>query len=108
MMTREELEERGATFLGGDTAITWYKRGDETEQIYDIMHILWWHLCDGHLWPHVQRGDVDPGYFPTWVASGIQSHEFHSADPLHTEPSILASDCCGKHGWIRDGKWVEA
>lgn len=28
-----------------------------------------------------------------------------SLDPLHVEPSILCS--CGRHGYVRDGKWVE-
>lgn len=30
----------------------------------------------------------------------------HSLDPLHVEPSILCS--CGRHGFVREGKWVEA
>jgi hypothetical protein len=30
----------------------------------------------------------------------------HSLDPLHVEPSILCS--CGRHGFVRAGRWEEA
>jgi hypothetical protein len=33
-----------------------------------------------------------------------------SLDPLHIEPSLLCvpGKGCGSHGWIRDGKWIQA
>jgi hypothetical protein len=36
-----------------------------------------------------------------------QGHEVITRDPLHIEASILCPDC-GTHGWIRNGRWVEA
>lgn len=39
-------------------------------------------------------------------SKGRAHWQLHSLDPLHVEPSILCS--CGRHGYVRDGKWVEA
>lgn len=30
-----------------------------------------------------------------------------SLSPLHVEPSIHCLTC-GEHGWVRDGKWIQA
>lgn len=48
---------------------------------------------------HTPEGDPCAGSvtFGRW--------QLHSLDPLHVEPSILCS--CGRHGYVRDGKWVE-
>lgn len=42
-----------------------------------------------------------------WSASRCSLHDLISSEPLHLEPSVLYV-CCGMHGWIRDGRWVEA
>jgi hypothetical protein len=39
-----------------------------------------------------------------WKTSVIPDDHIVSRDPLHIEPSIKW-DCCGKHGFIRDGQW---
>lgn len=36
-----------------------------------------------------------------------QGHEVITRDPLHIEASILCPDC-NTHGWIRNGRWVDA
>jgi hypothetical protein len=38
-------------------------------------------------------------------SSGVR-WTLHSLDPLHVEPSILCS--CGRHGFVRNGRWEEA
>ena len=54
---------------------------------------------------------------PGWCAGGVNWKairewtprtlwELVSLDPLHVEPSIRCG--CGEHGWIRNGKWVQA
>lgn len=45
------------------------------------------------------------------IVFGGQHHQLVSEDPLHIEPSILCSgdvQVCGRHGWIRDGRWQDA
>jgi hypothetical protein len=34
-------------------------------------------------------------------------HDVVATDPLHIVASILCTDC-NTHGWVRDGKWVNA
>lgn len=61
--------------------------------------------------------DEDAGNHPTvwhwcttsqrWQARGTRNHDVLSLDPLHLEPSLLWN-CCGKHGWIRNGEWTPA
>ncbi len=41
---------------------------------------------------------VIPDHGPTW--------QLVSKEPLHLEPSFLCS--CGHHGFIREGKWIQA
>lgn len=42
-----------------------------------------------------------------WVAAGTGAHTLVSREPLHLEPSLLWN-CCGLHGFVRDGKWIPA
>ncbi|MFF8485146.1 hypothetical protein [Streptomyces antibioticus] len=42
-----------------------------------------------------------------WVAAGTSAHTLVSRDPLHLEPSLLW-ECCGLHGFVRDGVWTAA
>ena len=35
------------------------------------------------------------------------AHRIESVDPLTVSPSILCPDC-GTHGFVRDGRWLEA
>jgi hypothetical protein len=44
----------------------------------------------------------DPGHDST----GRAHWSLVSLDPLHVEPSILCS--CGRHGFVRAGRWEEA
>lgn len=51
----------------------------------------WWHFC-----PVLGR----------WEGSGTPDHTIVSRDPWHLEASLLASWCCGLHGFIRAGAWT--
>lgn len=67
-----------------------------------IDDVLVWHWCTAHA-----PGDgtiVDQG---RWAAAGVAAHTLVAADPLHIEPSLLFG-CCGKHGFIRAGRWEPA
>lgn len=51
------------------------------------------------------------GMSETFVGNDLW--ELHSLDPLHIEPSVLEPGMKLEadhrhHGWIRDGKWVDA
>lgn len=60
-----------------------------------VTGILIWHWCEV----------PDPG--PRWMAAGVAHHTLISLEPLHLEPSLLWA-CCGKHGYIRNGRWEPA
>jgi hypothetical protein len=42
-----------------------------------------------------------------WVAAGTSAHTLVTREPLHLEPS-LQWNCCGLHGWVRNGAWIPA
>lgn len=78
----------------------------------DLIHIhtiecLWvWHKCDMNLdmerVKHATRTDDVIGWKPT----GVSAHDLISSNPLHIEASVYWPDCCGLHGFIRDGRWA--
>ena len=45
---------------------------------------------------------------PRWEWRGTQLHTLVCREPLHLEASIGWTDCCGRHGFIRGGKWEPA
>ena len=68
---------------------------------------LWiWHDCDMNLdmerVKNAKRIDDAVG----WKPGGVGLHTLISSNPLHIEASVVWPDCCGMHGFIRDGKWV--
>jgi hypothetical protein len=85
-----------ATPLGGD--VYW---------IYDqaaadvLRSILTWHWCTRR---PCDPDDVEGG---RWACVNVAGHDLISIEPLHLEPSLLW-ECCGKHGWVRAGAWVDA
>lgn len=42
-----------------------------------------------------------------WVGQGTSDHTLVSREPLHLEPSLLWN-CCGLHGFLREGIWSPA
>lgn len=71
--------------------------------------LIVWHWCDHRLWAGREHFDAHPEEYPSgWVAAGAGLHQLVSADPLHLEPSAYWPDCCGLHGFIRSGAWVDA
>jgi hypothetical protein len=69
-----------------------------------------WHWCDKSGWraKGAREGwtPVEDAMYPEWLPSGCEAHTLVSTEPLHLEPSIYWPDCCGLHGFIRDGAWV--
>lgn len=64
---------------------------------------LLWHWCSTELWR--QRGATEAT--PRWAPTGVAAHTLVSRDPIHLEPSVLWPGCCGKHGFLRAGRWQE-
>lgn len=64
-----------------------------------IGRLVIWHWCPAFAL------DDEPG--GRWAPARADKHDLMALDPLHLEPSILW-DCCGKHGWIRQGAWTDA
>jgi hypothetical protein len=92
----------GSIWLGPKVTYSW---GKEAPSIFNL---LVWHFCDHHLWAGREVYDKAPEKYSFWVPTGVRAHQLVSAEPLHLEPSILWPDCCGMHGFIRDGRWIDA
>lgn len=61
-----------------------------------IGKIIFWH------WHEPAVGNVG------WLGSAVTQHTLVSLNPLHLEPSLGCFASCPSHGWIRDGRWVNA
>lgn len=64
-----------------------------------------WYAC-----PHFTRYATDEAYDAGGLARlprGLRGWNVVTELPLTVAPS-LASQGCGCHGWIRNGKWVDA
>lgn len=98
-----------AVRLGPKVAYSWLNDQGPT-QVKELKDLWVWHWCDHSLWewsPGVLE-DYYGGRKEWWSPTGVNSHDFISADPLHIEPSLLFVGCCNMHGWIRDGAWTDA
>jgi hypothetical protein len=63
---------------------------------------MFWHWCPTYAgMPEEQT--VSGG----WIGAGTSAHTLVSREPLHLEPSLLWN-CCGTHGFVRDGEWIPA
>jgi hypothetical protein len=92
--------------LGERVAYSW-KCGIENHD--HVIECLWvWHDCTMELDPvrasRAKHSDDAIGWGPT----GVAAHDLISISPLHIEASVYWPACCGLHGWIRDGQWVDA
>lgn len=82
---------------------------DPATHVQTINDLLVWHDCDKNLWradPEKDQSKIDD--YLGWHPSGVGLHDLISVDPLHIEASVYWPVCCGMHGWIRDGAWVNA
>lgn len=65
---------------------------------------LWvWHYCDLILSPE----SVAPGQKFGWRPGGVGLHTLVQQEPLTITASVIWP-CCGLHGFITDGEWVDA
>lgn len=92
--------------LGDRVAYTWNCGDDEHDHRIDCLWI--WHDCTMELNPERAERARQTDESIGWGPSGVGTHELISTSPLHIEASIYWPYCCGLHGWIRSGKWVDA
>jgi hypothetical protein len=71
-----------------------------------VERILIWHWCDHSVW--IANGADPEKAKPKWQAAGVGAHDLKSLSPLELEPSLLLDTCCGLHGFVRKGRWVDA
>ena len=84
------LETVGVTRLTDDIYYGWWE---------DDANPTFWHWCV------TGARSLDGG--PRWEGAGTNNHTLVSREPLHLEPSLLWN-CCGLHGFVRDGNWIPA
>lgn len=75
--------------IGGDVYYT--RIFDENYKTF-LQELHFWHWCT-----ELKR----------WRLAGVWNHNLISEKPLHLEPSLLWP-CCGKHGFVRNGRWEDA
>lgn len=96
--------EVNVQLLGEKVAYTWTCDPDEPHE--HVIECLWvWHDCDLNLDPPPEHWTLE---HKGWNPTGVAKHDLISVDPLHIEASVYWPACCGLHGWIRDGKWIDA
>ncbi|MDQ0992154.1 hypothetical protein [Streptomyces sp. V3I7] len=61
-----------------------------------------WHWC-----PKMAALPEERTVHRPWVAAGTSAHTLVAREPLHLEPSLLWQ-CCGTHGFVRNGAWIPA
>ncbi|WP_019137641.1 hypothetical protein [Cellulomonas massiliensis] len=49
--------------------------------------------------------DADFGQYRYWMPAGVGAHDLIQREQLYIEASVYWPDCCGMHGFIRDGRW---
>jgi hypothetical protein len=96
----------GATRVGDRAAYQWVgcDRPGDPGHVHSIGCLWVWHYCTQVLGPE----SVEPGALFGWRPAGVNAHTLAHAAPLTIEPSLYWPDCCGLHGWIRDGAWIQA
>lgn len=73
-----------------------------------LIECLWiWHDCSMELDPMRSDSQQTDEYIG-WAPTGVAKHDLISVDPLHIEASVYWPACCGMHGWIRNGQWIDA
>lgn len=103
---RPQLPER-AVRINDKIAYQWMcDHADPAEHTIECLRV--WHWCDHHLWAGRSGYDAEPELYVRWVPASADRHDFISAEPLHLEPSVYWPECCGTHGFIRDGQWIPA
>lgn len=91
--------------LGDKVAYTWTCGLDSDSNHTHVIECLWvWHDCDLNLNP---VGEHWTEKYVGWKPTGVAAHDLISAHPLHIEASIYWPTCCGLHGWIRDGRYID-
>lgn len=93
-----------ATRLGPLVAYSWTSDGR-------TINDLWiWHWCEHPLWEGRGKTEFEAHRddYRFWSPAGVGAHDLITVDPLHIEASVYWPDCCGLHGWIRDGRWTDA
>lgn len=93
--------------LSDDVAYCWTSITGEPDEPRTINHLMVWHNCTHSIWrtdPTKSQGLIDQ--YDGWQPTGVGAHDLITAEPLHIEASVYWPDCCGMHGFIRDGQWV--
>lgn len=87
------LEMVGMTRLTDDIYFGWFEKDANP---------TFWHWCAALAYTPEERTAGG-----RWVAAGTGAHTLVAREPLHLEPSLLWQ-CCGLHGWVRNGQWTGA
>lgn len=100
------VEVKVQTLAGTDAvAYLWSCGYQEAWHEHTIGCLVVFHDCDQHL--TASTGE-DLAAFSGWQMTGVGAHDLINSDPLHIEASVYWPDCCGLHGFIRDGRWTPA
>lgn len=69
---------------------------------------LWvWHDC-AKVYPDEERyAERFRGQRAGWTPTGVGAHTLVSIEPLTITASVYWPECCGQHGFITDGSWIQ-
>lgn len=96
------------TMLGDKVAYSWTCNQEDVDHAHTIECLWVWHDCDLSVDPLPKERAHWTYLYKGWKPTGVGKHDLISIDPLHIEASVYWPGCCGMHGWIRDGVWIDA
>jgi hypothetical protein len=81
---------------------------DDPEHVHSIGCLWVWHDCTKVMPDEPNVVESVRGKPLGWQPTGVGAHTLHAVEPLHLEASLYWPECCGLHGFIREGRWIPA
>lgn len=97
--------DMSVTKLSDDIAYSWTCNIENHQHTIECLWV--WHNCTMELAIEKSKGDhIYPYGSIGWKPARPALHILITQEPLHIETSVHWPECCGMHGWIRDGKYT--
>lgn len=95
---------RDITLVAHNVGYSFNRCAAEGAHTHTIDCIWVWHNCPTPL----GENTVAPGEEWGWRPTGVGAHTLVQLEPLTLTASLYWPDCCGLHGFITDGWWIDA
>lgn len=101
------LDRQVSVFMLSDKVAYSFTCDPDEPHNHDISCLWVWHNCSMSIVQEKNPEATPLELSSGWKPAGVGAHELKTIEPLHIEPSVYWSECCGMHGWIRNGVYSE-